>query len=70
MENLEDFLSSAYRYRIDIDLSVDWIKFFSQINPQKTPEEIKEFVKLFRDDEATLLSIDRICWKYETDSIF
>jgi hypothetical protein len=70
MKHFEDFLSSSYRYRVDITFSIDWIKFFYQINPQKSSTEIKEFVKLFRDDESTLISIDTIRWKYETDSIF
>lgn len=70
IDNLEQILEDTYAYRFEVSMSIDWVKFFSKINPQKPENEIREFVSLFRNEESSLLSIGMITWKYETESLF
>lgn len=70
MENMEDFLAGSYKYSFEVGMSVDWHKFFSQINPQKSEKEVSDFIEPFRKDPDSLLSINQIEWEFNTDNIY
>ncbi len=70
IDTIEQTLEDMYAYHFEVSMSIDWVKFFSKINSQKSEDEIREFVSLFRKEETSLLSISTITWKYETESLF
>lgn len=70
IDTLERTIWDMYAYRFEVSISIDWIKFFSKINPHKSEDEIRGFVSIFRKEETSLLSISTITWKYETENLF
>lgn len=70
IDTLEQALEDMYAYRFEVSMSIDWVRLFSKINPQKSEDEIRKFISLFRNEETSLLSISTITWKYETESLF
>ena len=70
IKKIETYIGDAYRYKLEVTLSIDWVELFLRINPNLNKDDIWSIIQPFRDDKDSLISINSITWLSEKDSIF